>query len=225
MKKIGMVVAMQKEIVPLFESLGIKVKTVKRFGFDITKFDYLDKSIICMQSGIGEIHAAAATQALIGTYGAEAIINFGVCGALGETALTETVIVKGVAHYDFDLSPIDDVSVGQYPSENSAVIETDKFLRKTAKKILPDCKEVICASADKFVADEKEKERLKMTFGAEICEMESAGVLITCKHSGVPCLIVKAVSDGKGGAEEYKKTVDTASRSCVRLVTELLKKL
>ena len=55
--------------------------------------------------------------------------------------------------------------------------------------------------------------------------MESAGVLITCRNAGVPCLIVKAVSDGEGGAEEYEKTIRTASEKYVKLVTALCNEL
>ena len=225
MKKIGMVVAMQKEITPFLKSLGVKVKTVSRFGFDIMKFELSGKSIVCVQSGIGEIHASSATQTLIGVYGVEAIINFGVCGALGDIGVSETVLVKGVAHYDFDLSPIDDVAVGQYPGESSAIIGTDEGLRNAVKKIKPEIREVVCASADKFVASEGVKNLLSKTYGAKVCEMESAGVLITCKRCKVPCLIIKAVSDGKGGAEEFKKMVDEASKAYIDLVIKLLEEI
>ena len=87
--------------------------------------------------------------------------------------------------------------------------------------MIPGLKEVVCASADKFVADEGKKQHLNETYGAEICEMESAGVLLTCLHAGVPCLILKAVSDGKGGAEEFTKMVNESARECAKIVTEV----
>ena len=51
--------------------------------------------------------------------------------------------------------------------------------------------------------------------------MESAGVLITARNSNVPCLIIKGVSDGKGGVEEYLKMVSMASEKCAEIVTGL----
>ncbi len=224
-KTVGMVVAMQKEIMPLIERSGIKTKTVMKYGFEVTKFTVADKNIVCVKSGVGELHAAAATQLLIGVYKADVIINFGVCGALKDKAIAETVLVKGVVHYDFDLSPIDPLSEGQYPDEPSAIIETDKDLRKAVKAIDTSIGEAICASGDKFVADENIKSDLAEKYGAEICEMESAGVLITAKHAAVPCVILKAVSDGKGGAEEFKEMVDRAANAYIKLVFSLLERL
>ena len=51
--------------------------------------------------------------------------------------------------------------------------------------------------------------------------MESAGVLLTSLNVGVPCLIIKAVSDGKGGAEEFKQMVNYSSRQYVDLIFNL----
>ena len=53
--------------------------------------------------------------------------------------------------------------------------------------------------------------------------MESAGVLLTSLNMSVPCLIVKAVSDGKGGVEEFKKMVTHSSKQYVELVQSLSK--
>ncbi len=223
MKNIGMVIAMQKELIPFLESSGTEIEKDDRFGFEIIKFRIGDNNIICVQSGIGEIKAAAATQLLISTYNAEVIINFGVCGSLADIGVAETVLVKGVVHYDYDLSPIAHCEVGRYPEFPSTVIDTDENLRKRVKKINPSIKEVICASADKFVADEEKKECLHKTYGAEICEMECAGVLMTSVRSSVPCLIIKAVSDGKGGAEEYEKMVHSASKAYLELINQLIR--
>ena len=220
-----MVVAMQKEILPFLESGGIKIRTEIKSGFEVLKFKVSDKNIVCVKSGVGELHAAAATQLLISVYKADAIVNFGVCGALTDRAIAETVLVKGVVHYDFDLSVVDGVAVGQYPDEPTVAIKTDERFLKSAKEIDSEMGEVICASGDKFVADENIKAELAEKYGAEICEMESAGVLITAKHAGVPCLIVKAVSDGKGGAEEFRQMLDRAAKAYVEFVAEFLKRI
>ena len=68
---------------------------------------------------------------------------------------------------------------------------------------------------------EKIKENLAKTYGADVCEMESAGVLLACLNMEVPCLIVKAISDGKGGVEEFKQMVTHASQQYVEFVQKL----
>lgn len=95
-----------------------------------------------------------------------------------------------------------------------------------AKSVFPNLKEVVCASGDKFIADAQQKGFLKDTFGAEICEMESAGIILTAKRNNVPALFIKAVSDTLfGGAEEYHIQRDKTADVCFAIVDELILKL
>jgi len=220
--KIGIVCAMTKELMPLLSGLG-KVNQEKINGFSAYKLSKGNNDLIIIQSGIGEIYASGATATLI-SLGVEQIYNFGVCGSLCEDYLScDTVAVNGVVHYDFDLSPIDDVEVAVYPSETTPVINAKSWLFDLIVSKFPNLKQGVCASADKFVADESIKENLRKTYGAGICDMESAGVLLTAKTAGIPCFILKTVSDGKGGSEEYLKTVNTASSICAELILEVIK--
>lgn len=223
MKTIGLVVAMTKEIMPFLERQSGKVEKLSDFPFETYSCEINGKRTVCVKSGVGEVFAAAATQYLITKYSPEIIVNFGVCGSLTDNFDTkEIAIVGGVAYYLFDTSAIDGTKVGQYTGEDDVIMYTDKSLAEKVRKFLGGKTPItICASGDKFVADEGEKKRLREDFNAEICEMESAGVLITARNSNVPCLIIKGVSDGKGGAEEYLKMVSMASEKCAEIVTGL----
>ena len=203
MKKIGMVVALEKELKAFLEKQTVEIKEEKSGAFSVIEFTLGKNEVICVKSGVGEIFAAAATQYLITAYKPDIIINFGVCGSLTKSlGLEKVALIKGVVHYAFDTSAVDNVEAGRYEQFDDVVIKTDEnLLAKAMKAAGEDLPCVICASADKFVADQDEKTYLKNTFGASVCEMESAGVLITCRNAGVPCLIIKAVSDGEGGAE------------------------
>ena len=63
---------------------------------------------------------------------------------------------------------------------------------------------------------------LFVDFGASICEMESAGVVLTCLNNNILFLVIKAVSDGKGGVEDYNRMVKSASKSYIDLVYKVL---
>lgn len=222
MKKIGMVVAMQKEVESFLSARELYVKHTKNGGFEVISFNIGKNQIICVKSGVGEIFAAAATQMLISDYGVDVIINFGVCGSLvEEIPVGSVVLVNGVVHYDFDTSPIDGCEVGRYLQYPEIYLRPNREYLDMVKGLFPALTEVICASADKFVADDRIKDYLNKVYDASICEMESAGVLLTCLNSDIPCLIVKAVSDGKGGAEEFKKMVNHASEQYVDLIYRL----
>ncbi len=227
MKRIGMIVALEKELTAFLKGQTVEIKEEKSGAFHVLKFCIGETEAICVKSGVGEIFAAAATQYLITAYNPDIVINFGICGSLTKDIGVEKVaLIKGVVHYAFDTSAVDNVEVGRYEQFDSAVIPCDEKLLEKARDVsggkLP---EVICASADKFVADSAEKEYLRKTFGASVCEMESAGVLLTCKNSDKPCLIIKAVSDGEGGAEDYNKLACVAAEKYVGLIGELCRKL
>lgn len=210
--RIGMVVAMEKEVTPFLKEIASECKSQTVNGFSVSEFKIKNKTIYLVKSGIGEIYAAAATQLLITKFNVQALFNFGVVGSLtDEIGIAETVFVDGVVHYDFDLSPIDPVKTGQYPGYDEPVIKIDNDLLSEAKKLYKNVPTVVCASADKFVADENIKKVLNETYGAKVCDMECAAVLLTAINSGVPVLIIKAVSDGKGGADEFNKRVNAAA--------------
>ena len=226
MQKIGMIAAMSGELNALLE----RFDSYEVFGtlgdrrVLLAKID--GKELYIIESGVGEILAASATQHLISACGVEAIINFGVCGSLSKRhGLKKTVLLSGVVHYEIDTTAIDDVPVGRYCFLPDVTIPTSTSLLNKAQELRPELEAVVCASGNKFIADDSEKEYLSTTFGADVCEMESAGIALTCHTNGVPCLMVKAVSDGEGGAEEFKATVDEASRVYISLLLDLLKTL
>lgn len=193
--------------------------------FTVWKLDIGDV-YLCRPPVVGEIAAAAACQLLISRFNVQAILNFGVVGALTEQTRTfSTMYVHSVVHYAKDTTGIDDCPLGQYECFPSVAVDTDGDLLKTALTVhkLPV---VRCASADKFVADSGEKSMLNSLFGADICDMESAGVLFTCKFNGVPCLLIKCVSDSLyGGSGEYDENSDKAAQHFFALAEGLVKKL
>lgn len=224
MNKIGMIAAMTGELNALLERMD-GVEEIGKLGDRRVLLAHSgQKELYIIESGVGEILAASAAQHLISAFGVQAIINFGVCGSLCKRhGLKKTVALSGVVHYEIDTTAIDDVEAGRYFFLPSAVIPVSEQLLAAALSLRPELETAICASGNKFISDENEKAYLNRTFNAEVCEMEAAGIALTCHSNRIPCLMIKAVSDGEGGAEEFKATVDEASRVYISLVLELLK--
>lgn len=138
---------------------GKPVREEKLAGVTFMEYRTEYGTLYVAHSGPGEIAAAAATALLIGHYGAELIINFGVVGGLTpEMALAKTAVVEGVVHYDFDAHQIGWGELGQYPDFPDRLVPTSPGLVAKAIEIQPELKAVVCASADKFV-DEPDKKR------------------------------------------------------------------
>jgi len=211
MKNIGIVFAMHDEFRPVSQSLGACIAAHSEDGIPVSLYRVGGKSVSVAVSGVGEIRAAAATQLLITKYGAECILNFGVAGGLvGQIKTFDTVFVDAVVQADFDISACGGYVRGQHPGDAGPHMKTDRALLEKAAS-LADYPVVICASADRFVDTREEREALYNEFGAQICEMEAAGVQTVATLGGIPALFVKTVSDGVGGgAAEFIGTADKA---------------
>lgn len=225
MKKIGMLVAV--EIQAVLDSYDSRLKEIEIPGYRVYEFTDENYELIIVHSGAGEIYAAAAAQLLISQFHVDMIVNFGVVGGLTDAMSTTRVcIVEKVVHYDMDSSAADGTEIGRYAEYPDIYIPADTALLKKAMALHPELVPVVCASADKFVASPEKKRELHLKFGADICEMEAAGILITCNRNRIPCMLIKIVSDSvKGGAEEFWAMVDEASRLCLELVEKIIGEL
>lgn len=225
MKAIGMIVAVEMSAV--FERYDQTENVKESGGFKLYTYELEGFTLYLAHCGVGEIAAAAAAQELISKYGVELIVNFGVVGGLTEDmASTRTCIVEKIVHYDMDLSECDPVPLGQYPGFDSPFLPATKELVEKAVKIEPSLKKVICASADKFVGAPEKKRALNKKFGAEICEMESAGIVLTCLRNNIPCMFIKTVADSiSGGAEEFYSVVKSTSNICLEITEKIIKEI
>jgi adenosylhomocysteine nucleosidase len=224
-RKIGLLVAVEQKSV--FEKYGKAVKSETKGGFNVYCYKNKDYTLVVINSGVGEIAAAAATQVLIDFYNVEIVVNFGVAGALSDKMkLAEGCIVEKIVHYDFDLSGIDPVRKGQYPDFENEFMQTDTMLIDRALEICPELQKVTCASADKFIATKEDKEKLRLEFSADICEMESAGIFLTCRRNNVPCVFIKAISDSlTGGGKEFYQEYLKSAAHCLEITDKIIKGL
>lgn len=224
-KVIGMLVAV--EIDAVLSRYGERLTDVSEAGYSIKRLDDETHTMYILNSGAGEIAAAAGTQFLITKYGAEFIINFGVVGGLTEEmSLAKTCVVESVVHYDYDTSSIDNCERARYLEYPSIYIPAPREPLETALAAEPTLKRVICASGDKFVDDGAKKRALHEAYGADICEMEAAAILLTCNRNSVPCLMIKAVSDAiEGGCDEYRAEVSRSAEICLDAAYKAIEKL
>ena len=224
-KKIGVVVAI--EIDAVLSKYGQAKETIEQNGFTVHVYENEKSVMYVLLSGAGEIAAATGTQLLITEFGVDMILNFGAVGALTEEIKTaELCVVEKVIHYDFDTTNWLDLPRGQYPDMPSPYVPTDAELLSEAIAVCPSLRRVVCASADKFVDAAEDKARLHELYGADICEMEAAGVVLTCARNKIPCLLIKAVSDSLiGGGREFLTELNRVSVICFDVVDKIVSSL
>lgn len=219
--KAGIVVAVE---IASIEKRFKNPEVLRTHTQEVLKYSIDDDEIFVIHCGAGEIAASSATQLLISEYNVDAIFNFGVVGGLTEEISKHRLcVVESVVHYEFDTHEADGNPVGKYTKYDSIYIPTDKELLKKALEIVPELKPVRCASGEKFIGDPKRKKELYDLFQTEICEMEAAGIVITCDRNGVPCLLIKMVADGLfGEKEEYYSTFTETSDKALDVLGKIL---
>ena len=218
--KIGFAIAMENEYAPFLSRLGNPVSTEVSAGTEFCTYDKDGNQIILAKCGIGEIAAASATALLIGKYGCDRIVNFGLVGALSGTPLSSLVLVKDVVHYDCDLTAFGS-PLGK-PAGLDLVYFPAELPSSGELASLPALR---LASGDKFISDTALKEKLVSDFSADICDMEGAGIALVCARSSVPFTMVKLVSDAAddGAAETFSESKGKAFDKVVDLVLSLFR--
>lgn len=223
-KTIGFIVAIEIDAVfALYEN--VKELPAPK-GFKLYEIERKNDRLFVLQAGMGECAAAAGVQYLISVCKAEIIVNFGVVGGLtADMRKQKVVLVNRVVHYKYDCSEFMDLAIGQVDGHNSIFLPTDANLIKAAQTVDPEIPLVTCASGDKFISTKEEKEYLHNTFEGDICDMESAGIVLTCEANDVPCIMFKAVSDGLAdGAAGFYAELSEASVNCLKTVDCILSK-
>lgn len=204
---IGIIAAMDIEAEKILADCIITdMRIVSGITFRVGTF--CGKEIVVAVSGIGKVAAAVCTEAMILTFSPRLIINCGVGGALAKDLhCGDVVIASSAIQHDMDTSALGDPK-GMISGIN--IIDIPCFVPKIGE--IADGEGNIInisirkiASGDKFIADRQEKIYIRELFSADVCEMEGAAIAHACFLSGIPCAIVRSISDSlEGDGVEYE---------------------
>ena len=200
-QRIGIIGAMESEVATLIPALKDHAET--KIGIVVYHTGKLDgRDVVIARSGVGKVNAALTAAEMIRTFGAKAIVNTGVAGALEETLNPEdAVIATDLVQHDYDTTPFDPPGcvsgIGQVkiPVDPAIASAAAKAARELGMRVL----EGTVASGDQFISDGKKKEWIRDTFGALACEMEGAAIAQACYLLGVRCAVIRTVSDRADG--------------------------
>lgn len=217
--KIAIIAAMSKELallLPLIENrattvIGSKEYHTGRIGAH---------EVVVMQSGIGKVNAALATQTLIDAFSPTMVINTGVAGGVGRTGVLDVVIPSTVAYHDVWCGPGTEWGEASgCPPRFACLVPADAVTAIGAKRGL-------LASGDIFVSRPEEVERiLKLYPDAVAVDMESGAIAQTCWMKRVPFACIRVISDTPGSDDnisQYETFWDAAPQATFGALTKLL---
>jgi len=226
---IGLIGAMAVEVEGLMAQLTERSET--RIGMDVFVSGKLyGCEAVLAVCGPGKVNAALCAQSMILHFKPEWVLNLGVAGA-GDTdvSIGDMVIATAAVQHDVDTSPIGD-PVGMVSKINLIEIPCDAALRERlvrAAGMVEGMKvhQGVIATGDQFIHDGAVRSRIHQQFGAKAVEMEGGAVAQACYMHGVPCGVLRSISDQADGHSEMDyPTFTRLAASHSQQVVELLLK-
>ena len=189
----GIMGALDIEVQALCEGLdGVTVETYAGVRYHLGTL-YGQELVVCC-AGMGKANAASTTQVLITKYGAQRIIFSGIAGNMSsKIGIGDVVVGKTVFYHDAELRMLAESApfLQEYtgdPAMLAAALDACKALGVTAiaGRI---------ATGDLFIGDAATKNAIAEKCHPDCVEMEGAAVSQVAGRNGVPCLILRAMSD------------------------------
>jgi len=200
---IGLLLATKIEAEALLERLGATPTGAGAFEtYAFSPGDDREDGVVVL-SGMGRQAAERATEYLIDECGATAVINVGVCGALTESVEVEA-IYRIVAASDGDAVLAND---SDEPRPLSGGNWSD----------LPTAR---LATVTEPIFEPARRQRLSTC--ADVVDMEGIVVVDVCRRRGVPCILIKGVTDraDSTGKEDIRANVKLVSRRLAAVVAD-----
>ena len=193
--KIGIIVAMEKELVQL-RSLLEESTTERRHTKDFFRGTMSGHEIIMQQCGIGKVNSAIGCVEMMNAYQPDLVISTGVAGGT-DVSMNVGDVVVGTSYVYHDAYCGHEVEYGQFvgmPARFYSPKElVDKALETSSDTIIHAGEMV---SGDWFVdTKEKMREILSHFPDAKAVDMESCSIAQTCYIYKVPFLSFRIISD------------------------------
>lgn len=226
---IGLIGAMAVEVEGLMARMADRVET--KIGMDVFVSGKLfGKDAVLAVCGPGKVNAALCAQSMILHFKPEWVLNLGVAGA-GENGVSigDMVIATAVVQHDMDTSPIGD-PVGMISKINLIEIPCDAMLHTRLVAAAGTVEgmrvhEGVIATGDQFIHDGAVRARINGLFHAKAVEMEGGAVAQACYMHGVPCGVLRSISDQADGHSEmdYPTFTRLAAAHSQQVVEQLLR--
>ena len=152
------------------------------------------KQVVVCCAGMGKANAAATTQVLITRYGADRIIFSGIAGNMSsEIGIGDVVIGKTVLYHDAQLDMIcqNPPFLTEYTGDAALIAAAEAACAAAGVKYLTGK----IATGDLFIGDSASKSAIQAKCAPDCVEMEGAAVSQIAAKNGVPCVILRAMSD------------------------------
>lgn len=224
MKTWGILGALDAEIALIREQMTIESEE-SRFGTTFYRGTVHGQSIVLACCGVGKVNAAVCAAYVLGTLGADCIINVGIAGAMAHGLhILDVVISTEVGFHDQDA-----VMLKYYPA--TAFFPADPALADLCEHA---CREIPrlsgkyrhgrIVSGDQFVSESAVKQSINERYAPACVEMEGAAIGHAAFMYEKPYLVIRTMSDAADDAadESYDNFIDDAAKTSAEIILKML---
>lgn len=205
------------------------------------------RPVVVAETGIGKVNAAMTTTLALVQFRPAAVIFTGIAGGVNPALNPgDLVIAQSTAHHDyetvtFDRQPSRQTRNAATRQLNPAFFPADSALLRHAEAAAarvqleppqpggarPRITTGIVVTGDQFISSAAKVAQLRTGFNADATEMEGAAVAQVCYQQGVPCLVIRSLSDraDENASNDMLNFYKTAARNSATLVMAILEKL
>jgi len=240
---------MPEEVAALVRALSNRAEPIEVGRREFHRGRLADHPVVLAQSRVGKVAAATTATSMIAALGVEAIVFTGLAGGVDPSLrIGDIVVADRLCQHDLDASPI--FPAMEIPLLGLAEVPTDAGLTDAAERAArqfaesgvgehmpgdvleelgirePRVVRGLIASGDRFVSSHAEVERLRERVPEALCvEMEGAAVAQVCYEHGVPCAVVRTISDtaDDDAADHFMRALGTlAAGTSLGIVERLM---
>ncbi len=215
-RPLGVMAALPQELGNLIEVMRAEsgVRTVTHGSRNYHVGTVYGAPCVVTLARIGKVAAAATVSALIHAFEVDAVVFTGVAGGVGrEVRVGDVVVADTLMQHDLDASPLFPrfevplLGITRFVADRSLAAQlaaaTERFIAEEGAALaqrfaiqVPQMHRGLIISGDQFVASAAAVEALRAALpDALAVEMEGAAIAQVCYEYGVPCAIVRTVSD------------------------------
>ena len=215
-RPLGVMAALPQELGNLIEVMRAEsgVRTVTHGSRDYHVGTVYGAPCVVTLARIGKVAAAATVSALIHAFEVDAVVFTGVAGGVGcKVRVGDVVVADTLMQHDLDASPLFPrfevplLGITRFVADRSLAAQlaaaTERFIAEEGAALaqrfaiqVPQMHRGLIISGDQFVASAAAVEALRAALpDALAVEMEGAAIAQVCYEYGVPCAIVRTVSD------------------------------
>lgn len=195
---LGILGAIEAEVTLLRDALTSR-RDERVLGLDVHHGLLDGHPVVLARCGVGKVNGGLGA-AVLSLAGAQALVFTGVAGGVAPgMGIGDLVVATDLVQHDVDVTALGRVP-GELLGEPAAwpcdVALADR-LHAAALAVAGEASvhRGRIASGDQFVASSERSVQIHATFGALATEMEGAATAQACAHLGLPCVVVRSLSD------------------------------